>query len=162
MSWHLDGCPHRICFPFLMSKPLRGAQRWDHWALSTYHDGSSRYGGWSPFFIKSSAHSRIWPKPKVKKIKPLHSHKNANDVKLKSLIWIAEERAFQSWHFHRPSKEVGYLRGSIGSFVKPERLCGLSGRRWTDLLLQNISEYNADLTAVCYHLHLTASVCAGC
>ena len=101
------------------------------------------------------------PNPKWKK-KLLHSHKNANDVKLKSLIWIAEERAFQSWHFHRPSKEVGYLRGSIGSFVKPERLCGLSGRRWTDLLLQNISEYNADLTAVCYHLHLTASVCAGC
>lgn len=87
--------------------------------------------------------------------KLLHSYTNANDVKLKSLIWIAEERAFQSWHFHRPSKEVGYLCGSVGSFVKPERLCRLSGGRWTELRLQNISEYSTDLTAPCYHLHLT-------
>lgn len=63
--------PLRICFPFLMSKPLRGAQRWDHWALNTYHDGSSRYGGWSPFFIQSSAH--IWPEPQVKKNCCIHT-----------------------------------------------------------------------------------------
>lgn len=144
MSWHLDGCP--FAFASLSSCQSLWEEHKDEITEHWTHIMMAAHDTVDDLHFSSRAQHTSDPNPEWKKL--LHSYKNANDVKLKSLIWIAEERAFQSWHFHRPSKEVGSLCGSVGSFVKPERLCRLWGGRWTELCLQNISEYNTDLSSM--------------